>query len=238
MATKQTDAATALTSQNEQGQERQSREQSQGGQQNQASQQGQAQQARGREGQTGQDNRLARPDLSSAFMSPFTLLQRFFSDDVGSLFEQFGRRRGGMMPQARGSNRDVTSWVPKVDVVQRGNELVVRADLPGVKPDDVTVEISDDAITISGERQDEHAEERGGIYRFERTYGAFLREIPLPEGAMVDQAKASFKDGVLEITVPAPPEQVSRGRRLEISQGDQASKSDANKEGAQKEAGR
>jgi HSP20 family protein len=238
MATKQTDAATASTSQNEQGQERQSREQSQGAQQNQASQQGQAQQARGREGQTGQDNRLARPDLSSAFMSPFTLLQRFFSDDVGSLFEQFGGHRGGMMPQARGSNRDVTSWVPKVDVVQRGNELVVRADLPGVKPDDVTVEISDDAITISGERQDEHAEERGGIYRFERTYGAFLREIPLPEGAMGDQAKASFKDGVLEITVPAPPEQVSRGRRLEISQGDQASKSDANKEGAQKEAGR
>ena len=233
MATKQTDAATASTSQNEQGQERQSHEQSQGGQQNQASQQGQAQRdARGREGQTGQDNRLARPDLSSGFMSPFTMLQRFFSDGVGSLFD------GGMMPQARGSNRDVTSWVPKVDVVQRGNELVVRADLPGVKPDDVTVEISDDAITISGERQDEHAEERGGIYRFERTYGAFLREIPLPEGAMVDQAKASFKDGVLEITVPAPPEQVSRGRRLEISHGDQGSKSDANKEGAQKGVGR
>ena len=233
MATKQTDAATASTSQNEQGQERQSGEQSQGGRQNQASQQGQAQQARGREGQTGQDNRLARPDLSSAFMSPFTLLQRFFSDDVGSLFEQFGGYRGGMMPQARGSNRDVTSWVPKVDVVQRGNELVVRADLPGVKPDDMTVEISDDAITISGDRQDEHVEERGDIYRFERSYGAFLREIPLPEGAMVDQAKASFKDGVLEITVPAPPEQVSRGRRLEISQDDQAGKSDVNKEGAQ-----
>ena len=233
MATKETDAATASTSQNQRGQERQSREQSHGGQQDQASQQGQAQRdARVREGQTGQDNRLARRGPSSGFMSPFTLLQRFFSDDVGSLFEQFGGHRGGMMPQARGSNRDVTSWVPKVDVVRRGNELVVRADLPGVKPDDVTVEISDDAITISGERQDEHAEARGDIYRFERTYGAFFREIPLPEGAIVDLAKASFKGGVLEITVPAPPEQVSRGRRLEIAQGDQASKSDASKEGA------
>ena len=233
MATKETEAATASTTQDQPGQERQSREQSQGGQQHQASQQGQAQRdAGGREGQTGQDNRLARPDLSSGFVSPFTLLQRFFSDDVGSLFGQFGGYRGGMMPQARGSNRDVTSWVPKIDVVQRGNELVVRADLPGVKPDDVTVEISDDAITISGEREDEHTEERGGIYRFERSYGAFLREIPRPEGAMVDQAKASFNGGVLEITVPAPPEQVSRGRRLEIAQGDQASKSDASKEGA------
>jgi HSP20 family protein len=103
--------------------------------------------------------------------------------------------------------------------VQRGNELVVRADLPGVKPDDVTVEIGDDTITISGERQQEHKQESGGVYRFERTYGSFFREIPLPEGALVDRAKASFKDGVLEVTVPAPPEQVSRGRRLEISQG-------------------
>jgi len=232
MATKETDAA--ATRQNQQRQERQSGEQSQGRQQNQADQQDQAQRdASGRQGQAGQDNRLARRDPSSGFMSPFTLLQRFFNDDVGSLFGQFAGHRGGMMRQAGGSNRDVTSWVPKVDVVQRGDQLVVRADLPGVKPDDVTVEISDDAITISGDRQDEHVEERGDIYRFERSYGAFLREIPLPEGAMVDQAKASFKGGVLEITVPAPPEQVSRGRRLEISQDDQAGKSDVNKEGAQ-----
>jgi HSP20 family protein len=83
---------------------------------------------------------------------------------------------------------------------------------------------SDNAITISGERQQEHEEDRGGVYRFERSYGAFFREIPLPEGAIVDQAKASFKDGILEITVPAPPEQVSRGRRLEVSRGDDASK--------------
>ena len=73
------------------------------------------------------------------------------------------------------------------------------------------------AITISGERKQEHVEEKGSVYRFERTYGAFHREIPLPEGAIADQAKAAFKDGVLAITVPAPPEQVSRGRRLEIS---------------------
>jgi HSP20 family protein len=101
--------------------------------------------------------------------------------------------------------------------VQRNNELVVRADLPGVNPDDVTVEIGDSAITISGERKQEHVEEKGSVYRFERTYGAFHREIPLPEGAIADQAKAAFKDGVLVITMPAPPEQVARGRRLEIS---------------------
>ena len=86
-----------------------------------------------------------------------------------------------------------------------------------MNPDDVNVEIGDNAITISGERKQEHVEENGSVYRFERTYGAFYREIPLPEGAIANQAKAAFKDGVLEIKVPAPPEQVSRGRRLEIS---------------------
>jgi HSP20 family protein len=128
---------------------------------------------------------------------------------------------------AAGGN--VIAWAPKVDMVQRGNELVIHADLPGLNADDVTVEISDDTITISGERQEERAEENNGVCRYERAYGTLFRQIPLPEGAMADQAKASFKDGVLEITMPAPPTQVSRGRRLEISRGDQANTGDANK---------
>ena len=76
-----------------------------------------------------------------------------------------------------------------------------------------------DAITIQGERRSEHQEEREGVYRSERSYGSFYRVVPLPEGAMTDQAKATFNNGVLEITMPAPPEQVTRGRRLEISEG-------------------
>jgi HSP20 family protein len=223
MTVKQTDA-TEQTSQKDQG--RQPREESQTGQQAQASQQGQTQRGAQSKGDQSQDDRLARRNLSSALMSPFTLLQRFFRDDVASLLTDVGGPHG-RMPQAAGGN--VIAWVPKVDVVQRGNELVVRADLPGVSADDVTVEVSDDTITISGERQEEHADENNGVYRYERTYGAFFREIPLPEGALVDQAKATFKDGVLELTVPAPPEQVSRGRRVEISRGDQANTSDANK---------
>jgi HSP20 family protein len=162
----------------------------------------------------GREAGMARRD-ALPFASPFSLLQRFFNDDFMSLFDDFGTRR----PQATPAKRAQTSnaWMPKIDVVQRDNELVVRADLPGLNPDDVTVEITDDAITISGERKQEHVEEHGSVYRFERTHGAFYREIPLPKGAIANQAKASFKDGVLEITAPAPPEEVSRGRRLEIS---------------------
>ena len=76
-----------------------------------------------------------------------------------------------------------------------------------------------EALTIQGERRREQEEERGGVYRSERSYGSFKRVIALPEGAITDQAKATFRDGVLEITMPAPPEHVTRGRRLEITEG-------------------
>jgi HSP20 family protein len=72
-------------------------------------------------------------------------------------------------------------------------------------------------VTIQGERRGEKEEEREGYYRSERSYGSFCRVVPLPEGAMTEQAKANFRDGVLEITMPAPP--TSKGRRLEIAEG-------------------
>jgi HSP20 family protein len=116
------------------------------------------------------------------------------------------------------------TWAPEVEVSQQNNELVVRADLPGLKKDDIHIDVTDNAITISGERRQEHETERGGIYRSERTYGSFYRVIPLPEGAITDQAKATFTNGVLEVRLPAPPEQVTRGRRLEIKEGTETKK--------------
>jgi HSP20 family protein len=130
------------------------------------------------------------------------------------MFAQFGLGRGW---SRSGAFADTLTWTPQIEVSQRNNELVVRADLPGMSKDDVKVDVTEDAITIQGERRQEHEEERGGVYRTERSYGTFYRAIALPEGTITDQAKATFKDGVLEITMPAPPEQVTRGRRLEIS---------------------
>jgi HSP20 family protein len=114
--------------------------------------------------------------------------------------------------------------VPDIGVKQEGHDLVVRADLPGLKKDDVSIDITDHDLTISGERRQEQESERGGVYRSERTYGSFCRAIPLPEGAIADQAKATFNNGVLEIRMPAPPEQVTRGRRLEIRESSEAKK--------------
>jgi HSP20 family protein len=91
---------------------------------------------------------------------------------------------------------------------------MVRADLPGLKPDDVRIEVADGALTIEGERRSEmEAEEEGGVYRSERVYGRFSRTIPIPEGADVEHAQARFDEGVLEITVPLPHD---GRRRIEI----------------------
>ncbi|HYT65821.1 MAG TPA: Hsp20/alpha crystallin family protein [Vicinamibacterales bacterium] len=147
-----------------------------------------------------------------------------FANEMDRLLADFGFGAGRISPfgqrgftsPARGA-ADWPAWAPEVEVFQGNNELVVRADLPGLKKEDVTVNVTDDEITISGERRHEHEEERAGLYQSERMYGSFCRTMPLPAGAIGDQAKASFKDGVLEIRMPAPPEQVTQGRRLEIS---------------------
>jgi HSP20 family protein len=154
--------------------------------------------------------------------SPFRMLERF-AEEMDRVFDDFGLGRGWLSPRLGfGGPRPLLGptegWLPNVEMLQRNHELVIRADLPGLKKDDVKVEITEDAVTIQGERHREHEEEKGGVYRSERSYGSFSRIIALPEGAMTDQAKATYKDGVLEIAMPAPPEAVTRGRKLEITE--------------------
>jgi HSP20 family protein len=151
------------------------------------------------------------------------MLERF-ADEMDRIFDDFGlgrtslsSRPGRGFLQSPWESWSDWSWTPDVEVFHRNDELVVRADLPGLNKDDVKVDVTENGITIQGERKREHEEEREGRYRSERSYGSFYRMIPLPDGAITDQAKAKFKDGVLEITMPAPPEHVRRGRRLEIT---------------------
>lgn len=103
-------------------------------------------------------------------------------------------------------------------MVRRGNDLVVSADLPGLKKEDVNVEIREDQLIRQGERRSETATEREGYYRSERSYGKFFRAIPLPPGVDPAQADAQFRDGVLEIRMPMPQQQQAeeQGRRIEI----------------------
>src|SRR4030095_14364130 len=145
--------------------------------------------------------------------SPFRALQQA-ADEMDRMFDDFGLWR--RWPSGR-RETGAQAWAPDVEVFQKNNELTIKADLPGLKRDEVTVEVTDQAVTIHGERKRELDEEHEGIYRSERSYGSFWRVISLPEGAISEQAKATFRDGVLEITMPAPP--TSKGRRLEITEG-------------------
>jgi HSP20 family protein len=145
---------------------------------------------------------------------PFRALRRF-ADEFDRMFEDFGfGTQSGMTTFSKGSGSGNEMWAPDVEAFQKGDQLVIKADLPGLSKDDVTIDVTDDAVTIQGERKAEQKEEREGYYRRERSYGSFYRVIPLPQGAITEQAKAEFRDGVLEITMPAPP--ASKGRRLEI----------------------
>jgi HSP20 family protein len=109
-------------------------------------------------------------------------------------------------------------WSPQVEMFERDGKLVVQADLPGIKKDDVKVEITDHQLTIEGERKDEREEKGAGFYRSERSYGSFYRSIPLPEGVNTENARAEFKNGVLEISMESPQLESSK-KRLEISEG-------------------
>lgn len=151
--------------------------------------------------------------------SPFRALQRFADEmdrTFDRMFENFGLGQRGTSPSWPEIRTGAEIWAPTIDVYQKDNQLTIKADLPGLKKDEVSVEVTDDAVTIQGERKREREEEREGVYRSERSYGSFCRVIPLPEGAITEQAKASFNDGVLEITMPAPP--ATKGRRLEIAE--------------------
>lgn len=120
------------------------------------------------------------------------------------------------------ATRPLTSpglWAPRIEAFQRGDEFIVRAELPGLKKEDVRVNVTDDSIVIEGERRDEFENTQGDVYHTERSYGSFHREIALPDGAISDKANASFKDGVLEVKLHAPPHEVRRGRALDIKQG-------------------
>jgi HSP20 family protein len=140
---------------------------------------------------------------------PFATMRRM-QEGIDRLFSGFGT---GLSPFGEEASFD---WAPAIEAFQRGNEFVVRADVPGLSRDNLSVEVGDNALTIRGERKFDHEEEREGVFRSERAYGSFCRVVPLPEGAVADSAKANFRDGVLEIVMQAPSQEVRRGRRIEI----------------------
>jgi len=158
------------------------------------------------------------------YAHPFTWM-REFAEDMDRMFEDFGFEPRIRLPRLFTRGRKLfrrerelvpTEWAPRVEVLERQGELVVRAELPGVPPEAMKVEIHDNLLTLEGERKLEKKEEREGYCYSEWSYGTFYRSIPLPEGVDTAKAKAEFKNGVLEVTMPGALRPEQKPRRLEV----------------------
>jgi HSP20 family protein len=160
--------------------------------------------------QQAKNTQLERRDQGTSLWDPFSMMNSFRSE-MDRLFDNFGF---GLAPSFGSASS--FDWAPSTEVFKRDNNLVVRADLPGMKKEDVDINIEQNAVTIRGERKSEHEENKEGLYRSERSYGSFFRSIPLPEGTDSEKAKAKFDNGVLEITMPVT-EQKSKGKKVDIT---------------------
>src|ERR671925_904492 len=112
-------------------------------------------------------------------------------------------------------------WVPAMDLMEADDHFVLRADLPGLGEDDVSIEVQDNTLTISGERKSEHEERQRGWYRVERSFGRFSRSLSLPEGIDPDAVAAQFDKGVLEVRIPKPEERKPRRVTIKAGNGSQ-----------------
>jgi HSP20 family protein len=118
-----------------------------------------------------------------------------FSREVDRLFDAFF-----------GGERESRRWVPAIDLVEAEDHFVLKADLPGLAEGDVSIEVEDGTLKISGERKAEHEAQERGWYRVERSFGSFSRSLTLPDGVDADAISAQFERGVLEVRIPKPAE--------------------------------
>ena len=122
-----------------------------------------------------------------------------------SLHNEMGRVFGDLFaPHEGGTETEETAWMPTVDISETGNGYEIRAELPGVSEDDVNVSVTDNVLTVRGEKQQEKETEGKNYHRVERRYGSFQRKFALPPEVETDDIKAEFSAGVLTLSIPKP----------------------------------
>jgi len=191
--------------------------QSEGNEQSSQQQQQQQQRSVQQQGGASRGSRVSsrRPGFDSTrrmFSSPFDMMLDALESDLDEIFSgPGGSRRGGLDPFGRGSRAlqafGESDWVPKVNIAETDSTIHVHAELPGVKKEDIKVEIDDEGmLMLRGERKQEKKEEdKSKRYtRIESSFGSFERRIALPDGVSQEDVKAKFNDGVLEVDVQKP----------------------------------
>lgn len=159
-------------------------------------------------------------------INPFGMMRRF-TKDMERLFEDFGDFNfpgyfnRSLFPFTTESKK--FDWMPQIEVMKSNGDFMIKADLPGMTKDNVKVELTDEALTISGERKGAKEKKEKDFYRTERSYGRFFRQILLPEGAKTEKANATFTNGVLEVKIPVTKAE-SHARKLEIKEPEETMK--------------
>jgi HSP20 family protein len=136
--------------------------------------------------------------------------------EFAALQNEMTRLMNGML---EGNGRTNQAWVPAVDVWETDDEVVYAFDLPGIQEDRISVELDDNALTVTGEREREEESSDERFYRFERRFGTFSRTIGLPQGVSEDAIRADYKDGVLELHIRKPEQ--PKPRRIPIGSQEQ-----------------
>ena len=132
--------------------------------------------------------------------------------ELGALQSELSRLMNGM---SEGNGRHAQTWVPALDVWETPTEVVYAFDLPGISEEQISIQVTDETMTVSAEREKTDETSENGFYRFERRYGTFARAVGLPQGVDQDNISARYENGVLEVRVPKPEEQ--KPRKIELS---------------------
>jgi HSP20 family protein len=138
--------------------------------------------------------------------------------ELASIQNEMNRLFGTVFePSQPGNGAALRRWMPAMDLVETEDQFVLRADLPGLAEEDVSIEVEDNVLTVSGERKAEREQSKEGYHRVERAFGAFSRSLTLPEGVDAESVAASFDRGVLEIRIPKPEQR--KPRKISIGVG-------------------
>jgi len=150
-------------------------------------------------------------------LSPFKEMEKRF-EVLERQFEDFFRRPSSFLPSwmPRITMHRMEEFAPSIDIMTEGDNVVVKAELPGMKKEDIDVDLTEDTITISGEKQKEEKVEKKDYHSIERSYGSFKRSFSLPSQVQTEKASAKFKDGVLEIKIPKTEEAKKKEKKVMI----------------------
>jgi HSP20 family protein len=137
--------------------------------------------------------------------------------ELSSLQTEMNRLFNAAFDASPGTTTTARRWMPAMDLLETDEQFVLRADLPGMNESDVSIELEDNVLTVSGERKAEHEDKREGFYRMERSFGSFSRSLTLPKGVDPEAVNAQFDRGVLEVRIPKPEQR--KPRRINIGAG-------------------